>query len=86
MIAASAHSPSQPTWFPCLHPAGRNVDGALGDGTKVDRSTPTLVGDATHVFIAIAVGGSHTCGVRADGRALCWGESSTPDACTHDGA
>ena len=53
--------------------AGMNGSGQLGDGTTTDRSVPTVV-SGSHNFTAILAGGKHTCGVRSDGTALCWGK------------
>ena len=50
---------------------GFNRDGAVGDGTYVDRATPTQV--AGEGWVAISVGGSHACGLRDDGSGWCWG-------------
>jgi hypothetical protein len=51
---------------------GLNDAGALGDGTRVDHLTPTLIaGDDT--YTAISAGALHTCGIREDGKVLCWG-------------
>jgi alpha-tubulin suppressor-like RCC1 family protein len=46
--------------------------GALGDGTTVDRWTPTLVTGGLS-FVAVSAGVYHTCGVTAAGVIYCWG-------------
>jgi len=51
---------------------GEGSDGAIGDGTWTNRSTPTLVAgltDATHV----AGGSNYTCALTARGSIDCWG-------------
>jgi alpha-tubulin suppressor-like RCC1 family protein len=56
---------------------GRNVDGQLGDNSTTDRNVPTLVQDAgTHLFRSISTGLAHTCAVRADNAAYCWGANT----------
>ena len=54
--------------------AGSNGNGQLGDGTTTDSSVPTAV-SGSHTFTQLSAGGqTHTCGLRTDGIALCWGE------------
>lgn len=53
---------------------GANEEGQLGDGTRVDRSTPTRV-DTELRFSSLAAGESHTCGLAGNGVPLCWGEN-----------
>ncbi len=52
---------------------GANVSGALGDGSKIDRSLPVQVAGLGNV-IAIASGGSNSFALRADGTVWAWGE------------
>jgi alpha-tubulin suppressor-like RCC1 family protein len=52
---------------------GRNGFGQLGDGTRVDRSTPTPVTGLGSGVAAVAVGPFHTCAVTTTGGARCWG-------------
>jgi alpha-tubulin suppressor-like RCC1 family protein len=53
---------------------GRNSIGQLGDGTTVDRHTPTPVAIPGGVpLVALGLGGAHGCGLAEDGRAWCWG-------------
>jgi hypothetical protein len=61
---------------------GRNLNGSLGDGTRNDRRTPTLVSGGLR-FASVSTagaggeyGGVETCGIQtATGRAYCWGFS-----------
>ena len=53
--------------------AGRNLDGQLGDTSKIDREFPVTVAGA-FFFAQISAGGYHTCGVLINGTAACWGE------------
>ncbi len=59
---------------------GWNESAGLGDGTSVDRPTPSPVyGDARFSAVTAATriggGGGHTCGVTSDGKGYCWGEA-----------
>jgi alpha-tubulin suppressor-like RCC1 family protein len=54
---------------------GDNGFGQLGDGTRTDRRTPALVAGGLS-FGEVSAGGSHTCGVTAEGEAYCWGSNS----------
>jgi len=51
---------------------GLNRDGAVGDGTTIDRSVPTRVHTSLR-FRQIDAGAFNTCGVTTDDRAVCWG-------------
>ncbi len=52
---------------------GYNEKGQLGDRTEVEyRNRPTAVADG-HFFRQLDAGYEHTCGVRTDKRAFCWG-------------
>ncbi|QJR36803.1 RCC1 domain-containing protein [Gemmatimonas groenlandica] len=46
----------------------------LGDSTTVSSQTPVRV-QTDSTFIAITVGGSHSCALTAGGTAMCWGEN-----------
>ncbi|MFH1434656.1 MAG: hypothetical protein ABIJ56_02960 [Pseudomonadota bacterium] len=57
---------------------GRNYKGQLGDGTTVDKTTPTQVSGLTDHVRSISAGGTHTCAlVDTDGDTIggakCWG-------------
>jgi alpha-tubulin suppressor-like RCC1 family protein len=54
---------------------GRNIFGALGDGTITDRLTPVAVAGALH-FRQVSADKFHTCGVTTDYRVYCWGSNS----------
>ncbi len=58
---------------------GRNDKGQLGDNTTTDRPVPVQVkgGGWTGAFDAVAVtgGGTHSCALRPDGSAWCWGRN-----------
>lgn len=53
---------------------GDNAYGQLGDGTKMDRTMPTLVPSLPSVRDASA-GSNHTCAAQMDGQVFCWGRS-----------
>jgi alpha-tubulin suppressor-like RCC1 family protein len=59
---------------------GKNTDGQLGDGTTSERPIPVQVvgpgGTSTLTNVTAVDGGeSHTCVVRSDGSAWCWGRN-----------
>jgi len=51
---------------------GRNSRGQLGDGTRIDRGSPTDTG--IHDAVALAAGPDSTCAVHTTGEVSCWGE------------
>lgn len=56
---------------------GFNGFGELGDGTTTTpRSLPGEVKGLTNA-VAMAAGGGHTCALRADGTAACWGNNAS---------
>jgi alpha-tubulin suppressor-like RCC1 family protein len=61
---------------------GDNAAGQLGDGTRIQRLTPTRVAGGL-TFKSLAVGNEHACGIATDGSAWCWG--STPNGAFGDG-
>ena len=55
---------------------GFNADGELGDGSGTGQLTPVPVAAPPGVsFLAVSVGGNHSCGVTASGAAYCWGSN-----------
>lgn len=57
---------------------GFNYNGQLGDGTTgagTYKTIPAKTGD--EAWSEITAGGSHTCGIRNDGRLFCWGSNSS---------
>ncbi|KKL80526.1 hypothetical protein LCGC14_2003880, partial [marine sediment metagenome] len=53
---------------------GSNSNGKLGDGTKVDKKTPTRIGNDTD-WSTIAAGGSHNVAVKTGGTLWTWGSN-----------
>ena len=54
---------------------GYNLSGQLGDGTRSDHSSPTLVSGSV-VFATVSAGSAHTCGRTAASVAYCWGDNT----------
>jgi len=54
---------------------GRNDSGQLGDGTTIDRPTPTAVSGFGSGVASIAAGDYHACAVTTAGAAYCWGRN-----------
>lgn len=52
---------------------GRNIDGQLGDGTTIDRRTPTAALGLSRNVIALSGGTRHTCALTDAGAVKCWG-------------
>jgi alpha-tubulin suppressor-like RCC1 family protein len=76
-IAASAGGAHAYCW-------GDNVTGAIGDGTTVRRTVPTLVADPpAGGWALISVGTMHACALTQAGEAYCWG--ANPDGRLGDG-
>ncbi|MBT0663490.1 chitobiase/beta-hexosaminidase C-terminal domain-containing protein [Geobacter pelophilus] len=55
---------------------GDNVNGQLGDGTYLDRSSPVPVSQLTGV-VGIATGGFHTIAVKGNGTVWAWGNNGS---------
>ena len=55
---------------------GVNNRGQLGDSSTTDRFVPTRVATGGLVFLSIAAGAFHSCGLAAAGSAYCWGDNS----------
>ena len=51
---------------------GLNRDGAVGDGTTINRPIPTRVRTSLR-FRQISAGAFNTCGITTDDRVVCWG-------------
>lgn len=51
---------------------GINPDGRLGDGSNVNKETPTKV-VGNHAFASVHLGDRATCGITTTGEAYCWG-------------
>jgi alpha-tubulin suppressor-like RCC1 family protein len=52
---------------------GRNGYGQLGDGTNVNKRTPTAVPGPAGGVTALAAGDGHTCALTVSGGVVCWG-------------
>ena len=55
---------------------GYNPDGRLGDGSTIDRLTPTPVTGLSSDVTAITGGTRHTCALLATGAVTCWGDNN----------
>jgi|GEM_PF-1681765 len=55
---------------------GRNDQSQLGDGTLVDRPTPSIVAGFATGVTGVATGQQHTCAVK-DGTVYCWGGNAS---------
>jgi len=55
---------------------GSNVDGELGIGTTLSRSSPTTTSGGGTNWSQISCGYAHTAAVKTDGTAWCWGDNS----------
>jgi alpha-tubulin suppressor-like RCC1 family protein len=68
---------------------GQNSEGRLGIGAADDQIVPVEVAGGRLSWWQVSAGGRHTCAVKTDGRAYCWGRAdvgqlghgaTTPDA------
>ncbi len=50
-------------------------NGQLGDGTKIDKSSPVRVQQAGITWKAVSAGGTHTVGIAEDGTLWSWGDN-----------
>lgn len=55
---------------------GDNSSGQLGDGSTIQRTTPTPVGGSLQ-FVELTAGYEHTCGITIDSAGYCWGANTT---------
>ncbi|NCQ59708.1 MAG: hypothetical protein GW913_03445 [Myxococcales bacterium] len=69
---------------------GRNDRGQLGNGGLVDQAIPSLVPRLFGIWIQVAAGVNHTCGIDSSGvNVSCWGDNTfgqlgqAPDASPH---
>ncbi len=56
---------------------GTGSGGRLGDGSGADRLSPVVVSGLTSGTVAISAGNQHSCAVKNDGAAYCWGYNDT---------
>ena len=61
-------------WGRTLWSWGDNTYGQLGDGTRVAKRSPILIGSE---FTAVAAGGIHAVALKKDGTVWAWGENSS---------
>jgi len=54
---------------------GYNGNGQLGDGTTVNKAMPVSVSGLGSGVSQMAAGNSHTCAMKTDGSAWCWGNN-----------
>jgi alpha-tubulin suppressor-like RCC1 family protein len=54
---------------------GDNGDGELGDGTTTSSAVPVQVAGGSADWATLTAGSHHTCGVKTDHTAWCWGDS-----------
>jgi hypothetical protein len=55
---------------------GWNLFGQIGDGTRIDRVSPTQVIGLTSGVVANATGGTHSCALSDAGALKCWGDNA----------
>lgn len=54
---------------------GRNYSGQLGDGTNIDKNTPTSVSGLDSGVAQLEGGTFHTCALLTTGGVMCWGDN-----------
>ena len=64
---------------------GAATFGRLGNGSTIDRPTPTAVSGSADA-LEIAAGNRHTCARRASGAVSCWGRPHAPSLAPWSGA
>jgi len=72
--AGSAHTCGTKT-DGSLYCWGMNEHGQLGDGTTIERPTPTREASDATDWTSVSAGTDHTCGVKTDGSLHCWGRN-----------
>jgi len=55
------------------HCVGRGLSGQLGHGTTVPSTATPVAVSGGHTFTELSLGQGFSCGLRTDGRVLCWG-------------
>jgi alpha-tubulin suppressor-like RCC1 family protein len=55
---------------------GNNQYGQLGDGTKINRSTPVLVSGISNA-VSLSLGAYHSCALLKTGEVKCWGNNNS---------
>jgi len=75
-VAAGAYHTCAYTSFWAIKCWGWNGNGQLGDGTKINRSTPINVDGLSSNANAVDAGEYHSCAVTSTGGAKCWGSNS----------
>jgi len=63
--------------FGDLYTWGRNDKGQLGDGTIVDKSTPTLVVNGNRKWVQVSAGDRSTAGITDRGELYVWGTNTS---------
>ncbi|MBI3071218.1 MAG: hypothetical protein HYY84_03735 [Deltaproteobacteria bacterium] len=55
---------------------GDNRDGGLGDGTNIERRSPTNVGGGLALLTDVGAGAGFSCARKSDGTVRCWGANT----------
>ena len=81
-LSAGAQAITAGTFHSCAVTAGgaaqcwgKNALGQLGDGTELDRLTPTTAVGLSSGVAAVAAGSWHSCALTSLGVVLCWGDN-----------